>query len=89
MPPFVAMVEVSVLDMKGYQWKIREYLKAIMISVQAYHLDPRLMKRRTLVEALERRDIAKRDFFHYLRQQPEADGEDLSGVWDRLLKLDK
>ncbi len=43
-------VEVSVLDMKGYVWEVRDYLKAMMISVQAYHLDPKLMKRRTLVE---------------------------------------
>ena len=63
------MVEVSVLDMKGYVWEVRSYLKAIMISVQAYHLDAKLMKRRTLVEALERRDIAKRDFLHYLKAQ--------------------
>ena len=50
MPAYVAMVEVSVLDMRGYNWEVRDYLKAMMISVQAYHLDPRLMKRRCLIE---------------------------------------
>jgi hypothetical protein len=34
MPAGVAMVEVSVLDMKGYNWEVRDYLKAMMISVQ-------------------------------------------------------
>jgi hypothetical protein len=44
------MVEVSVLDMSGYDFAIRDYLKHMMISVQAYHIDPGLVKRRCLVE---------------------------------------
>ena len=80
MPAYCAMVEVSVLDMKGYLFEIRDYLKAYMIALQAYHLTPKLVKRRALVEALERRDIAKRDFINYLHAQPDAQGEDLSGV---------
>ncbi len=50
MPAYCAMVEVSVLDMKGYIFEIRDYLKSYMIAMQAYHLSPRLMKRRALVE---------------------------------------
>ena len=53
LPASVCIVELSVVDMKGYVKSIRKWMEHGHMSVPAYGLDDKLMERRGMVEVVE------------------------------------
>lgn len=54
MPLYVAVVEVSVQDMKGWMFEIRRHLETTILALQTYQLPADHVRRRGLVDTMEK-----------------------------------
>ena len=68
MPWYVAIVELSTLDMKGYNWNVREHLFVGVQGVRVYGLPAELMARRELLDKMEQDAFEARQLLHLQRE---------------------
>ena len=53
-PLYAAVIEMSVVDMAGFQYEIRKHIEIALLAIQIYGLRPDLVQRRGVVDTLER-----------------------------------